>query len=259
MLESLEVSEAALGMARVWAIRTLWAVVIMLVGWLMAGWLSSRTGRGLDRAHLEPTLARFLAGLVRWTVLVIAAVSALSALGVHTTSFAALIGAAGLAVALGFQGTLASFAAGVLLIVFRPFRVGDTIRVGAQQGRVDQIDLFTTALDTTDNRRVVVPNHLVFGQTIENLTFHGRRVVELTVPSPNAVDVEDARRALEEAARSLPEGLEEPAPEVQAIELQAAQVMFRVRVWVPTERLAPASDALVRAARRALDAAPKRG
>ncbi|MCO5170792.1 MAG: mechanosensitive ion channel family protein [Planctomycetes bacterium] len=258
MFESLEVSEAALGLARVWAIRALWAAVIMLVGWLLAGWLSVRAGRGLDRAHLEPTLGRFLAGLVRWTVLLIATVTALGALGVHTTSFAALIGAAGLAVALGFQGTLSSFAAGVLLIVFRPFRVGDTIRVGGQLGRVDAIDLFTTALDTTDNRRVVVPNHMVFGQTIENLTFHARRVVELTVPAPNAVDVEDARRALEEAARSLSEALQEPPPEVQAVELQAAQVMFRLRVWVQTERVGPASDALVRAARRALDAAPKR-
>src|SRR5690606_14915449 len=126
------------------------------------------------------------------------------------------------------------------------FRVGDTIKVGLQQGKVDAIDLFTIAMDTTDNRRVIVPNNAVFGQVIENLSFHPRRVVELTVPVPGTIEVEDARRALEEAARGVAEALPEPPPEVLAFEVQAAQVLFRVRVWVPTERLGSATDAMAR-------------
>lgn len=258
MPEALQMSDAALALARTWAIKVVWALVVLLIGWIVSSWLGARAGRGLTRARVEPTLASFLAGVVRWSILVVTVVSALGMLGLTTTSFAAVIGAVGLALALALQGTLTSLAAGVLLIVFRPFKVGDTIKVGVQQGKVDSIDLFTTAIDTTDNRRVVVPNHAVFGQTIENLSFHPRRVVELAVPVPNAIDVEDARRALTEAVRALPEALPEPAPEVQAYEVQAAQVMFRVRVWAPTERLTDATDALVRATRRALDGASKR-
>lgn len=258
MPEALDTSDAALTLARVWALRVVWTLVVLLIGWIVSGWLGARAAGGLRRARVEPTLASFLGGVLRWSVLVIAGVTALSLLGVQTTSFAALVGAVGLALALAFQGTLTSLAAGVLLIVFRPFRVGDTIKVGLQQGKVDAIDLFTIAMDTTDNRRVIVPNNAVFGQVIENLSFHPSRVVELTVPVPGAIEVEDARRALEEAARGVAEALPEPPPEVLAFEVQAAQVLFRVRVWVPTERLGSATDAMARAARRALDAAPRR-
>lgn len=253
-----ELSDAALALIRVWAIKVLWASVAMVVGWIVASWLATRAAGGLRRARFEPTLAGFLAGFLRWAILAYAFVTALGFLGVGTTSFAALLGATGIAIALALQGTLSSFAAGVLLILFRPFKVGDTIKVGLQQGRVDEIDLFTTSIDTADNRRVILPNSAVFGQTIENHTHHRRRVVELTVPVANAIDVEDARRALEDATRALPDALTEPPPEVQAVEVQALQVMFRLRVWVPTERLATSTDAAVRAVRRALDAAPKR-
>lgn len=259
MPEALQVNEVALTVARAWAIKIVWALVVVLIGWIVSSWLGARAGRALQRAHLEPTLASFLGGLVRWSILVVASVSALGLLGLTTTSFAAVIGAVGVAVALALQGTLTSLAAGVLLLVFRPFQVGDTIKVGAQQGKVDSIDLFTIAIDTTDNRRVIVPNNAVFGQTIENLSFHPRRVVELAVPVPNAIDVEDARRALADALAELPDRVPELPPEVQAYEVQAAQVMFRVRVWVATERVPTATDALVRATRRALDTAPKRG
>lgn len=258
MIERLTIDDHTLLLARTWAARTLWALVLVFAGWVIATWLASRATRGLERAHVEPTLARFLSGLLRWALILTAFVTALGVLGVQTASFAAVVGATGLALALAFQGTLASFAAGVLLIVFRPFRVGDTIRVGLQQGRVDSIDLFTTAIDTSDNRRVILPNSGVFGQTIENLTCHPRRVAELAVPVPAAIDVEDARRALEEAARKVEGRSAAPAPEVQAYEVQAAQTLFRVRVWAATEELATVTDALARAVRRALDALPRR-
>jgi small conductance mechanosensitive channel len=267
-------SEQVLGVLRAWGPRVLWAIVALTLGWLLAGWSSTRTSRLLARtSHVEPTLAGFLTGLVRWAILLVAAISALGLLGVQTASFAAVLGAIGVAIALGFQGTLASLAAGVLLLVFRPFRVGDTIRLGAQQGRVEAIDLFMTAIDTPDNRRVLLPNNAVFGQTIENLTFHRRRVVELTVPVPAALDLDDARRALEAAARAAyaecgavaacpaPTNDMEggpTAPEVLAVEVQAAAVVFRVRVPVATERLAAATHALARGVRRALDGAAKR-
>lgn len=253
-----ELNDATLTLARLWAIKVACAAGALLVGWVLASWLARRAAGALRRARFEPTLAGFISGAARWAILVFAFVTALGQLGVGTTTFAALLGAGGIALALALQGTLTSFAAGVSLILFRPFRVGDTIKVGLQQGRVDEIDLFTTTIDTTDNRRVILPNNAVFGQTIENHTHHRRRVVELTVPVPNTIDVEDARRALEEAARALPEASADPEPEVQATEVQAAQVIFRLRVWVATDRLASATDGAVRAVRRALDAAPKR-
>ena len=125
--------------------------------------------KGLEKTRFDETLTKFFAKIARWGVLALGVLSCLSIFGVETTSFAALIGAMGLAIGLAFQGTLSNFASGVMLLIFRPFKVGQFVKVGGEAGTINEIDLFTIALDTSDNRRIIIPNSKVFGATIENV------------------------------------------------------------------------------------------
>ena len=168
----------------------------------------------------------------------------------------ALLGAIGLAISLGFQGTLSNLASGVLLLVFRPFKVGDSIVAAGQGGVVDAIDLFTTTLDTPDNRRIIVPNGAIFGGTIENVTVHNRRKIDVKVPVAGDADVEMVRRVLREAAASIakvPGSIEDPAPVVGFAELTPPT--WNVAVWAETSQLGGVREALILAIKRGVDTA----
>ena len=131
-------------------------LVVFTLAWVLAGWAQRGILRAFGRAnHVDATLVRFLASAVRYGLLIAALISCLSAFGINATSFAAVLGAAGIAIGLAFQGTLSNFAAGLMLLLFRPFRVGDTIKAGAYSGTVKALELFSTVLVTADNRRVV--------------------------------------------------------------------------------------------------------
>jgi small conductance mechanosensitive channel len=133
-------------------------LVTFTVAWLLAGWAQRGVLRAFERTQVDATLVRFLASALRYGMLVVTLVSCLSAFGITATSFAAVLGAAGIAIGLAFQGTLSNFAAGLMLLLFRPFRVGDTIKAGSFTGTVKALELFSTVLVTGDNRRVVLPN-----------------------------------------------------------------------------------------------------
>ena len=141
-----------------YGLRVLGALVIYVIGKWLAHLVAALMGRTLERAHVEPTLATFLRNLAYYTLLVFVFITALGQLGVQTTSFVALIGAAGLAVGLALQGALSNFAAGVLMILFRPFRVGDFIEAAGTKGTVREIQIFTTILQHPDGRTLIVPN-----------------------------------------------------------------------------------------------------
>ncbi|MDX1740681.1 MAG: mechanosensitive ion channel, partial [Rhodothermales bacterium] len=151
-----------------YGLDVLGAIAVLIVGWIASKWARRITRKGMDRRpNADATLTKFTSNLVGWLVIAIAVIAALEMFGVQTTSFVALLGAAGLAIGLAFQGTLSNFAAGVMLLVFRPFKVGDAIKVAGELGVVDEVGLFVTNLDTPDNRRIVIPNSNIFGSVIE--------------------------------------------------------------------------------------------
>jgi small conductance mechanosensitive channel len=174
------------------------------------------------------TLAKFFARAVRWAILIAIGLSVLSAFGIETTSFAAFIAAGGLAVGLALQGALSSFAAGLLLLAFRPFTVGDVIRAAGEVGTVNAISLFTTKLDTSDNRRLFIPNNAVIAGNIENVSHHTERRADVPVGTEYGADIDRTRQVLETAAASVDGRLAEPPPQVGLAGLGGSSVDWEV-------------------------------
>ena len=234
------------------------ALVLLIVAWIVAGWSGRLVGAGMRRAKIDETLTRFTSKSVGWVILLLAVLACLSVFGIETTSFAAVIGAAGLAIGLAFQGTLSNFAAGVMLLVFRPFKVGDVINAAGTLGKVDAIELFTTTLDTFDNRRFIVPNSSIFGATIENVTYHPKRRADIDVGVDYSADIDETRRVLEgaaAAAAAVAGGLTDPEPAVILLGLGASSVDWSVRVWANADDFGAVKQATIRAVKYALDEA----
>jgi len=153
-------------------------MVLLLIGaWIVARWTRHSVKKSLQKTRLDVTLTKFFSNITGWLILVLAVLTALSVFGINTTSFAAVIGAAGLAVGLAFQGTLSNFAAGVMLLTFRPFKVGDAVQAAGQTGIIDEIDLLMTKMDTFDNRRIVIPSGLSPGPASDDP--HGQETSRL--------------------------------------------------------------------------------
>ncbi len=238
-----------------YAIKAIGALVLLLLAWIVAGWVRRLVERGLKKANFDLTLTRFFSNMARWVVLIMAILGILGVFGVQTASFAALIAAGGLAVGLAFQGTLSNFAAGVMLLVFRPFKVGDVVSVAGVTGKVDEIGLFTTTADTPDNRRIILPNGSVFGATIENISFHATRRVDVAVGTDYGADLDQTRSILLEAAKRVPNVLGDPAPAIVLVALGDSSISWAVRVWVDSANYWPVMDALTREVKVALDEA----
>jgi small conductance mechanosensitive channel len=233
-------------------VRGAGVLVAFIAAWLIAGWAYRALRRSLTRSNLDATLSTFLANLLRYSILFGAFVACLGAVGFQTTSFAAIVGAASIAVGLAFQNTLSNFAAGVMLLLFRPFKVGDTIRVANQIGDVDELELFTTRLTTADNRKISVPNASVFNQVLENISYYPTRRVDVGVTTPLESDLEQTRQAFELAVTAIPEVLADPPFEAFVSDLTAG-VNWQLRAWCRTEEYFVVHQALVRAAKGVLD------
>ena len=229
------------------------AVLLLFVAWIAAATLGRMAGSALRRASFDETLTRFFSKAVRWLVLLLGVLMCLSVFGVETTSFAAVIGAAGLAIGLAFQGTLGNFAAGIMLLVFRPYKVDDVVNVAGQLGKVFEIDLFATTLDTFDNRRIIVPNGSIFGTVIENITYHPHRRAAVDVGVGYAADIDQTREVLEKVAQATEGVLEDPAPGVILLGLGASSVDWSVRVWAKADDFGAVKQATIRAVKNALD------
>ena len=171
---------------------------IIFLGYLFARYVSDVISRPICQ-RVDETLGKFVSRMVFYCIVLGVTASVLSKLGAPLGGLAAMLAAAGFAVGLAFQGTLSNFAAGVLMLVFRPFKVGDVINAGGVMGKVHEIDLFTTAIDTPDNRRIIVPNSAISGSTIENVTFNRHRRIEVLVGVEYRADVDRTRAALEAA------------------------------------------------------------
>lgn len=231
------------------------ALLLLCATLLCASWLQRIVRTAAHRAKIEETLGRFFGKLARWAVLVVGFLLILDEFGVETASFAVVLGALGLAVGLALQGTLSNFAAGLLLLIFRPYKVGDMVRLSGTVGTVDEIDLFSTTLDTEDNRRIILPNGGILGSTIENITHHPVRRVEVPVGAEYSASIDATRAALERAAASVPQRHPEKGHQVILLGLGACSVDWQVRVWCKTEEYFQCQEATVRAAKLALEAA----
>ncbi len=228
-----------------WGSRIVGAIVVLIVAWIFASWVRKTIYRVLDRPRMDQTLVRFFSNASRWVVLLFALVACLGIFGINTTSVVAVIGAAGLAIGLAMQGSLSNLAAGVMLLVLRPFRVGDSITVAGFSGKVDDIDLFNTKLDTADHRRLILPNSLIFGNTIENTTHHARRRVDLTITVAHGADAAITRRVLRESAEAVTGRLADGPVDVVLADYSPAGVSWLVAVWALAADFGGVKDRLI--------------
>ncbi|MBN2456335.1 MAG: mechanosensitive ion channel [Sedimentisphaerales bacterium] len=215
-----------------YGLNILAALLIFFVGKWLARMLTDLIAKGLSKAKLEPTLVTFTKNLCYVGLLVFIAIAALARLGVQTASFIAVVGAAGLAVGLALQGSLANFASGVLLIIFKPFKAGDFVEVAGTKGLVKEVHIFNTILNTPDNVRVIIPNAQVTGQSVFNYTVNGTRRVDLVIGVSYEDDIKKAATVIETLLKQDERVLEEPAPVVAVSELADSSVNFVVRPWV---------------------------
>ena len=210
------------------------AIAILVIGRIVVGLLTRLLRRVMTKASVDETLTRFVASLTRIALMVIVIIAALSALGVQTTSFVAIIGAAGLAIGFALQGSLANFAAGVMLIVFRPFKAGDYVEAGGSAGVVESVSIFNTILNTPDNRKVIIPNGKVTGDNIVNYSAKEMRRIDLVFGIGYGDDIKLAKDTLNQIVSQDERILKDPAPTVAVSELGDSSVNFVVRPWVKT-------------------------
>lgn len=232
------------------------ALSLLLVAWFFARWIRRAVIRGFARTQVDITLGKFFANMAKWLVLCFAIATCVGMLGIPTATFATIIGAAGLAIGLALQSNLSNLASGVLLLVFRPFKVGDSVIVAGQMGIIDGIDLFTTYLDTPDNRRIYVPNGAIFGGVIENQTYHNRRVVSVQVPVSGAISLDfsqkQLRAAADRVAASTP-GVIRDMPPTVALAEAFPNVIWAVNLNVDTSAHGAVRQALLRELKLTLD------
>lgn len=221
--------------------RVLFAIVILIVGALIAKMIKGIVSRVMTKRNVDPIIVSFIANFTYILLMVFVVLAALGKVGVTTTSFVAVIGAAGLAIGLALQGALSNFAAGFLMIIFRPFKKGDYVQAGGAEGSVDEIQVFTTIINTIDNRRVIVPNSKVMGDNITNYTANGIRRVDLVFGVSYSDSISKVKAVLERIASEDERILEDPAAQVMLTELGDSSVNFTMRVWLKVEDYWPFS------------------
>lgn len=235
--------------------KVLGVLVALFFAWVIAGWTERAVRAGLEKRNFDATLTRFFAKLGRYLILIGAVLGCLGVFGIQTASFAAVLAAAGFAVGMAFQGTLGNFSAGIMLLAFRPFKVGDFVEVNGQTGACEHIDLFTCEFRTVDNRKLIIPNGAVFGSTITNYTGYDVRRVDISVGAEYSADVDATRAALEKAAAHIPGTIKDPAPQVFLKGLGDSSVDWQVRVWCKTGDFWDVWQATIRACKVSLDEA----
>ncbi|MDW3223270.1 MAG: mechanosensitive ion channel [Paracoccaceae bacterium] len=231
------------------------AVAILFVGWTISAWLQRRVkALGSKNAHLDDMLFDFLASIVRYIVLGFTFLFVLNTFGVQTTSVVAIIGAAGLAIGLALQGTLSNIAAGVMLILFRPIKLGDFVDVGGTLGSVKAITLNFTELADMSNVQVIIPNSQVWGNVITNYSSNSTRRAEWTFGVGYGVNLAEAEKIIFDTIMADPRSKSDPEPFIQVNNLGASSVDFLVRVWVEASEFFAYQADMKRAVKEALDA-----
>ena len=236
-----------------WGANIGFALLILIVGIIVSKWIVNLARHGMRHAKFDDMLIDFVTSLLKWLLYFIFIIASLNRLGVPTTSFIAVLGAAGLAIGLALKDSLQNFAAGVMLIMFRPFKTGDSIEAGGASGVVEDVQIFSTTMRTADNREIVLPNGDIFSCKITNNSARDTRRIDLVVAIGYNDDLREAKRTLEQVINAEDRILAEPEPLVAVGELGASSVDILVRPWVKTPDFFAAKCALTENIKLALD------
>ncbi|OAN12555.1 mechanosensitive ion channel protein [Photobacterium jeanii] len=218
-----------------YAVNLISALLILFIGNMIVKGIANGVAKVLRKKNMDDAVVEFLHSLVRYLLFVIVLIAALGRLGVQTASVVAVIGAAGLAIGLALQGSLSNFAAGVLIVSFRPFKSGDYVEIGGVAGSVESIQIFSTVLKTPDNKMVVVPNGSVIGSPITNYSRHATRRIDYVIGVSYDADLKKTKEVLARVVAAESRVLKDPEPTIGVVALADSSVNFVVRPWVKTE------------------------
>jgi small conductance mechanosensitive channel len=218
-----------------YGIKVIGAIVI----WIIGSWIIKKINKGIAKVmtkqNYEVSLQKFLLNLIGWGLKILLFLAILSQLGVETTSFAAILAAAGLAIGMALQGSLGNFAGGVLIMIFKPFKIGDLIEAQGELGVVKEIEIFTTKLTGLSNKEIIIPNGSLSNGNIINYTTEGTRRVDLVYGVSYDTDIKQAKEVIMNVLTSHPKVLKDPTPAVTVLELADSSVNFAVRPWCNTD------------------------
>jgi small conductance mechanosensitive channel len=225
------VIETALAIVSTYGLRVVGAIVVLIVGRMVAGGVRRAVKRFMQRSETDPTLIPFVSSLIYYLVIAFVVIAVLGLFGIPTASFVAVLGAAGLAVGLALQGTLSNFAAGVMLLVFRPFKVGDVVEAGGSTGKVVAISIFTTTMHSPDNKVIIQPNSQVLSGTIVNYNGNDTRRVDLVMGIGYDDDIGLAMETIRKIVTAHPKVHADPEPQIEVSNLGESSVDLVVRPW----------------------------
>jgi len=226
------VMEQLVAFATTYGIRVVGAILVLLIGRFVAGLVRRGVRRVLGARQTDPAIVGFVSGIAYYLILIVAVMAALGNFGVETASLVAVLGAAGFAVGFALQGSLANFAAGVMLLIFRPYRIGDYVDVAGVAGTVKEMGIFSTVMTTPDNVRIIIPNGKVFGDTIKNYSAEDLRRVDLLIGIGYGSSIPQAIEVMQGLIKADTRILTDPAPQIAVSELADSSVNLVVRPWV---------------------------
>lgn len=250
-----ELFSTAVELTSVWGLKVLGALAVLVLGRFVCGMLRRGTRRALERASVDVSLVPFVANLVYYAAQAVVVIAVLNLFGIQTASIIAVIGAASLAVGLAMQGTLSNFSAGVMLLVFRPFRIGDFVEVAGCTGAVQEIGIFSTVLHTGDNVKIIIPNSGIYGGTVKNYSANDTRRNDLVMGISYDDDIARAIETVKAVLASEPRVLSDPESLVAVSELADSSVNLVIRAWCATGDYWPLRFDLTRRLKEELEAA----
>ena len=248
-----EIINYAIEITSSFGLKLLTALIVVIVGKQLVKILLKVIKVALEKANTEETVRIFIANLLNTVFTVIIFVAAINQLGVETTSIIALLGAAGLAIGLALQGSLANFAAGILIVIFRPYKVGDYIEAGTNVGTVKDIQIFSTVLRTTDNKSIVVPNGSIMDGSITNYSEQPTRRIDIIASCSYEDDLDKVKEVLQTILDNEERILTEPKPQIAVSELAESSVNFIVRPWVNSSDYLPVMYSLLENIKKTFD------
>jgi len=234
-------------------IKAITALVIFYVGRIVARFVAKGIRKAMQSQKVDKILESFVSNLAYWAMMMFVIIATINQIGVQTTSLIAIMGAAGLAIGLSLQGSLANFAAGVLIVMFRPYRVGDFVEAAGISGTVVQVQILTTVLKTGDNKQIVVPNGQIMGSIITNYSANDTRRVDLTIGVSYDDDIDKVRSTLQDLIDADERILKDPACLIAVSELADSSVNFTVRIWVNSSDYSAVKYGLTEAIKKRFD------